>query len=320
MDEKLKTFIAVNHIEHRSKCNEERVAQLDEERNEDSNEVYTKNSYLDNKSFMYLEETHASVRIRLKTMFTVFPYRDPIYLVAIIFLIGSIDLVINAFFDLLPRTVPSTEFETVETVAIPTTVLIGSILFFAAGIFDTFGALNADRGSIEMSKSEPGEMVFRPALLGTPEFKWLPSYTKLRDLTTTNLAFQAGLIVLFGGVVFMFAGVVDFPGLIPEDSPFFASIVFGPQVMHGFLFLIANLMLAVSEQERWWKPKICDPDWLGAFLNAVGGAGLMMAGVFLFERDDVVNGEVKAAVAAMIGSWAFLLGGVVRWYVVMEVW
>ena len=130
----------------------------------------------------------------------------------------------------------------------------------------------------------------------------------------TNLAFRAGLMVLFGGVIFMFAGIVDFPDLISEEEPLFATIVFGPQIIHGALFLVANAMLAISEQERWHKPKWWDADWQGAFLNAVGGFGFMMAGFFLFSKD-----ESAAAVSAMVGSWAFLIGSMIRWYVVMEI-
>jgi hypothetical protein len=319
LDEKLKSFTHLNHIEHREACNTERHAKhpiFDILKNSDTEHGFIDNSYLDDASFFEWDENNSSRR-RLKSMFTVFPYRDPIYLVAILFLLGSIVLVINAFFDLLPRTNPVTAFETEETIAVPTTVLIGSILFLVAGVFDTFGALNADSGSVQIDKSER-RMTYRPALLGTPEFKWLPDNAKLRDLTINNLAFQAGLIVLFGGVIFMFAGIVDFPGLVPESS-FTALIVFGPQVIHGLLFFIANAMLAISEQERWWKPKVADPDWQGAFLNAVGGFGFMMAGIFLFQEGEGSE-DAKAAVAAMVGSFAFLFGSLGRWYVVMEFW
>jgi hypothetical protein len=114
----------------------------------------------------------------------------------------------------------------------------------------------------------------------------------------------------------MFAGIVDFPGIIREEgNPSFGLIVFGPQVVHGALFFIANVMLAVSAQDRWFKPKFWDADWQGAFLNAVGGLGFMVAGFFLFKRQ-----EEQAGVAALVGSWAFLLGSASRLWVVMEVW
>lgn len=321
--EKLESFVHVDYVEHREKCHSERIAQpivFDIENNLDSEQAYIDNRYLENTSIMEWDNNN-SIRVRLKTMFTVFPYRDPIYLVAIIFLIGSIDLVINAFFELLPRVMPSTVFETEDTVAVPTTVLIGSIFFFVAGIFDTFSALNIDRGTLETSKWDPERVKYRPALLGTPEFKWIPSWTKALDLTKNNLAFQAGLIVLFGGVIFMFAGIVEFPGLVSEEDPLFGLVVFGPQVIHGALFLGANAMLAVFEQERWYKPKWSDPDWQSAFLNAMGGLSFMVSGFFLFQRGETQEqGELNAAIAAMAGSWAFLIGSVIRWYVVMEFW
>jgi len=315
-DEKLKGFVQVNHIEYREKCHMERTApQLcyDVEKNADTDQAYIDNRYLDVQSTFEWSESSPSVRIRLKKMVTTFPYRDPIYIVAIVFLLGSIDLVINAFFDLLPRTIPSTSFETAETVAVPTTVLIGSVLFFAAGVFDTFGALNADSGTL---KEDDGKVTYRPALLGSPEFKWVPSSKKFFDMSMNSLAFQAGLIVLFGGVIFMFAGIVDFPGVIPkEDNAFFGLVVFGPQIIHGALFFVANIMLAVSEQECWYVLDIYDADWQGAVLNAIGGFAFMVAGFFLFGKY-----EVQAAVAAMVGSWAFLIGSLMRWYVVMESW
>ncbi|EAT89001.1 hypothetical protein HBH56_069390 [Parastagonospora nodorum] len=308
--DKLASVQVINHIEYREQCFSERTTShihFDLEKNADTDQAYIDDRYL---------EFEPPFKIKLKKLFTTFPYRDPIYLVALIFLLGSVDLVMNAFFDLLPRAIPSTAFETEETVAVPTTVLVGSIFFFAAGILDTFGALNADAGTLVTSKTDPNRVVFKPALLGSAEFQWLPSKKKVLDLTLNNLAFQAGLIVLFGGVVFMFAGIVDFPGVVREEgNPSFGLIVFGPQVIHGALFFVANVMLAVSEQDSWFRPKFWDVDWQGAFLNAVGGFGFMVAGLFLFQRD-----EKNAGVAALIGSWAFLMGSASRLWVVMEVW
>lgn len=297
INERLANFIPVNHLEHREKCDLERAKIY----------IYDEPTYLD------WGDEGESFSTRVRKMYTIFPYRDPIWLVAVVFAIGSLDLVINACFDLIPQLNPDLQFETNETIAIPTTVLIGSIFFFVAGIFDTFGALNADRGTIHTDK-ETQKVTYRPALLGSPEFKWIPSWVKLWNLTMTNLAFQAGLIVLFGGVIFMFAGIVDYPELISEEAPLFATIVFGPQIIHGALFFIANGMLAYSEQERWYKPKWWDADWQGAFLNTVGGFGFMMAGLFLFSEN-----RIAAAVSALLGSWAFLIGSLIRWYVVMEI-
>ncbi|KAL5423730.1 hypothetical protein PMIN04_003731 [Paraphaeosphaeria minitans] len=306
--EKLREFKKVDHLHHREECEKERATS---KTTEDCG-LEQSTAANDIQSLMDFDDEE-TVRSRICKMLTSFPYRDPIYLVAIVFAVGSLDLVINAFFDLVPRVATEVKFEAEETVAVPTTVLIGSILFFAAAVFDVFRALNADRGTLETSKEDLGAVTYKPALLGSPEFEWLPPKTKLIELSKTSLAFQAGLIVLFGGVIFMFAGIVVFPGIISDESPLFASIVFGPQVIHGFLFFIANAMLAISEQDKWYIPKIKDPDWMGAFLNATGGFWFMMSGFFFYQKD-----ELAAAAAAMVGSWAFLVGSVVRWYVVVE--
>ncbi|KAK1913579.1 hypothetical protein P3342_012337 [Pyrenophora teres f. teres] len=306
-DEKLESFEKLDYAVHLEKTHQERDAEpqvFDVEKLAETSQAYAEACPID-------WNENKSIRVRLKTMFTVFPVRDPIYLVAIMFLIGSIDLVANAFFELLPRLLPEEpKDELNEMIAVPTTVLIGSIFFFVAGIFDTFGALNADHGTLGTTKASPNKLIFRPALLGSPEFRWIQPWAKFKDLALTNIAFQAGLIVLFGGVIFMFAGIADFPGLVPE-SDFGDLIVFGPQVIHGLLFLIANLMLAFSEQEKWFRPKFSNADWQGAFLNSVGGAGFMMAGFFLFQGENGIGG-VKAAISAMVGSWAFLIGSIIR--------
>ncbi|PSN75526.1 hypothetical protein BS50DRAFT_42541 [Corynespora cassiicola Philippines] len=317
---KLRDFKPLNYAEHRERCHRERfegTVAFDVHTNSDTDLSYIDDRYLEDQSYMELDGEKDTFRQRVKKMFTVFPYRDPIYLVAIIFTLGSLDLVINAFFDLIPRAVPGVIFENEKEIASPSTILIGAIFFFVAGIFDIFGALNADAGTMESDK-EAGNVKYRPALLGSPGFKWIPPREKFLELLLGNLAFQAGLLVLFGGVIFLFAGVVDFPGVVPEELPDFAVIVFGPQVIHGFLFFVANLLLALFDQEKWYKPAYWDPEWQGAALNTIGGFGFMVVGLELFNRGEVEVAEFRAAVAAMVGSWAFFIGSLVRLYSVME--
>lgn len=324
--DKLQSIVRVDHIDYRQQCDRERTGQpvlFDVEKDVITKETCVENSYPDRsdaESIMEWEED-SSVRVRLKKMVTVFPYRDPIYLVAIIFLIGSIALVGSALFELLPLLTPASFEEGQDEIGVPITLLLGAVLFFVAGIFDTFGALNADRGTIGTSKFDPTKVRYRPALVGTAEFRWVPPSEKVWDLTMNSLPFQAGLLVLFGGVIFVFAGILDFPGVVSQEDPLFSSIVFGPQVVHGLIFFVANAMLAFSEQEQWYRPKFADPDWLSAMLNTIGGLAFMIAGISMFMRGEYGSqGEQQGSIAAMIGSLAFLIGSVVRWYVVLEVW
>jgi hypothetical protein len=75
-------------------------------------------------------------------MFTVFPYWDISWWVAVIFTIGSAVWVINAFFVWLPAVDPSTEFHNEILYAGGITAFIGAIVFFETGsillIFEAF--------------------------------------------------------------------------------------------------------------------------------------------------------------------------------------
>jgi hypothetical protein len=75
-------------------------------------------------------------------MFTVFPYWDISWWVAVIFSLGSAVWVINAFFVWLPDVDPSTEFSGEEFYGGGITAFIGAIVFFETGsillIFEAF--------------------------------------------------------------------------------------------------------------------------------------------------------------------------------------
>ncbi|KAF1998528.1 hypothetical protein P154DRAFT_564680 [Amniculicola lignicola CBS 123094] len=304
---RLANFKPVNHLEHREVCESERKAAPHPYPSDPEKGFTGIVSFMD---FDADEEPRA--RDQIKRMYTVFPWRDPTWIVSIVFFFGAVVLTLNGFFELLPQVLPQTIFEHEEKVADPVTGLTGALFFLVAGILDTSAALNADRGTLSTSKDSQ-TFEYKPALLGSREWNWIPSSAKFRDLLLGNLAFQAGLLVLFGGFVFAVSGFTDFPGILNPESETFELLVFIPQIVHGAMFLIANLMLAIAEQETWWKLKVYDPDWQGSFLNAVGGLGFMFAGLFGFMK-----AEEAAAWALLGGSAAFLVGSLVRWYVVMQ--
>lgn len=136
-------------------------------------------------------------------MFTYFPWRDSTYLVSIVFVIGSVNFTINAFFfGLLPLFEPSTAFPTVATITVPATIFIGAFIFTAAGILDLFGAFNADRGVIELAQTMDGgegKLRHRPTLLGSENWTWRPSSAKFVELIRESNPFLAGIIQLVGG-------------------------------------------------------------------------------------------------------------------------
>ncbi|KAI6342569.1 hypothetical protein MCOR31_003614 [Pyricularia oryzae] len=80
-------------------------------------------------------ELESSARGRIVRMFTVYPYKDMNWIVAVLF--------------------------------------VGSILFTIAGTLGVFAAFNANRGTIEVTKGGVG--TYRPALVGSSSWVWFPS-------------------------------------------------------------------------------------------------------------------------------------------------
>ncbi|KAF2727644.1 hypothetical protein EJ04DRAFT_517135 [Polyplosphaeria fusca] len=243
---------------------------------------------------------------RIRRMSTTFPWRDPSWLVAIMFVSGSLTFTINAFFGLLPLLDPATAFPTLTTLALPTTIMIGAAFFNTAGFVDVFGAFNADRGAFVAVRDPTGALrapEHKAALIGSENWVWRAPPGKFGELLSTNRSFQAGMLQILGGLILTISAFAGLPGVLDPMDSLFALLVFWPQVVGGSLFWYANAILTVHEQETWWKPKPLDPNWFGPFLNMVGGFGFAITGVFLLQ-----SAFLEAAVAAFVGSWSFLLG------------
>jgi hypothetical protein len=78
-------------------------------------------------------------------MFTVFPYWDVSYLVAVIFTIGSLDWCINAFLVWLPLQDPSTEFPGETSVGGGWSAFVGATIFELGSILLMIEAINENR-------------------------------------------------------------------------------------------------------------------------------------------------------------------------------
>lgn len=248
-------FTPVDWPSYREKCEEERAT---------VDPIYDPRVLEDTPFGRFNDVTELSPRDRIKRMFTTFPYRDASWLTAIIFVLGSVDFIINAFFGLLPLVAPDTAFETEAIIAVPATIFIGAFMFLSAGILDLFGAFNADRGIIEISKDSDEKNTpsnHRPALLGGTNWVWIPPSGRFTELLLNSRPFQAGLVQLFGGIILTISAVTGVPGLLDPMDPNFPLLVFGPQVIGGLMFLIANIYLAFSEQNYWWQPKPFDAKW-----------------------------------------------------------
>ncbi|KZL85082.1 integral membrane protein [Colletotrichum incanum] len=262
-------------------------------------------------------EVQGSRSSQVKRMLTIYPYKDMNWVVTMLFVVGSVVFVINAALGLAPFLDPSLAFPTLATVALPSTILIGATMFMSGGILGVFAAFNADRGTLEKSdiKSIEGgaNIIYRPALIGSQAWVWIPSAVDAAAVLRT-VPFQAGLMQLSGGLILSIAAVAGIPGLLDPNNLFMTqALVFMPQVIGGSMFFIANFALMVYAQDSWCKPKFGSAEWQGALWNAVGSSGFAVTGLLLLQNDMFV-----ASIISFAGSSAFLIGSIIQWYVLME--
>lgn len=309
--ERRRTFVAVDHAEYRARCDLAR----------DSKSPAGIYDIEWNKEHGQTQHGPVGVREQLKVMASVYPYRDANWIIAILFVIGSISFTINGFFGLLPLVAPLTAFPTEATLAAPVTNAIGATLFVTAGILTMPAIWNTANGTIEpvspssSSKFEADEeqtKAYQPAMLSSPSWVWLPSWSILKDALKTT-PFQSGLMQLVAGSILTTSVVFGFPGVLaPDDLLGLSTFVFTPLLIGGGIFTISNIMLLLFVQERWYKPRFGIAAWQASLWNVIASILFAITGV-LFLGGDTLAGSV----ASFIGSWAFLIGSVIQWYDMM---
>ncbi|KAK8105790.1 uncharacterized protein PG998_003735 [Apiospora kogelbergensis] len=157
-----------------------------------------------------------------------------------------------------------------------------------------------------------GEKIYRPALIGDPNWVWWPpSGTFSRTFRT--LPFQLGLMQLLGGMILSISVAPGFPGVLSMDDPLAPVIfVFTPLCAGSSFFVIANAVLLITCQDHWYKPALTSAPWQGAFWSLLGAIGFFGTGLFLFLANPV-----DSSWSNFLGSVAFLIGAIVQWYDLM---
>ncbi|KAK1993169.1 hypothetical protein LX36DRAFT_263091 [Colletotrichum falcatum] len=259
-------------------------------------------------------EVEKSGSSRVRRMFTIFPYRDMSWVVTIMFVVGSSLFVAHAIMGLLPFINPAL---TTAPIVQPATILAGSCIFVVGGLCGLFAAFNANRGTLETSEGKSLEggpnVVYRPALIGSAAWIWIPSMGHICALLKV-LPFKAGLVLQLGGTILSISAVTGMPGVLDPRNFFLTQMLtFLPQVIGGSMFFVANCTLMIFAQEVWYKPNFGSGEWQGACSNAIGSAGLALTGVLLLQGNFP-----GASVVAFPAAFALLTGSVIQWYGLME--
>lgn len=160
---------------------------------------------------------------------------------------------------------------------------------------------------------------YQPALLGSLEWIWFPSWVEFRTIYLSNLAFKTGLIQLPGGMTFSMASVAGFPDVVDVTNPanllLVQGLIFFPQVLGGSCFMVSGIILMLVAQEKWYAAKFCNLNWQAAFWSTNGAICFLIARALRILAPAAVFAVV---VAVLLGSWLFLLGSILQWYLLME--
>ncbi|KAL2063828.1 hypothetical protein VTL71DRAFT_5633 [Oculimacula yallundae] len=280
---------------------------------------------------------------RLHRMFTRFPVNDTRYLTAIFFLLGAIFFTINGLLYVFAYTEPKLFY---RPLSLPATSCIGDFLFILGCTSAIFEAMNTEKralangvvveldleiaqetalkaepeaGSTELVKSLAflEERVSTPAvahsqnvLIGDPSFTWIPSRRNFRDI-----AFIASVIWFIGIIFFTIATIAYIPGVANLgnlDTYYYLALL--PTFLGGLFFLVAAFINMLLSQKKWYVPAVTKLDWHVGFWNSIGSLGFALGGCLWYVGESAY---FAAVLASFWGAWGWVIGSVLRWYVVM---
>ncbi|RDW77938.1 hypothetical protein BP5796_05790 [Coleophoma crateriformis] len=157
---------------------------------------------------------------------------------------------------------------------------------------------------------------WQPALIGDDAFIWWPTMQQYRRVYWNDKTFNAGMNQWLGTIVFAVATITAVPGVADLTNTtifYYANLL--PATLGGFLFLIAAIFQMGAAQEKWYLPRPLHLDWQIGFWNAIGSVGFTLAGALFYPGTAALS--LQATLASFWGSWAYLIGSVLQWYLVM---
>lgn len=156
-----------------------------------------------------------------------------------------------------------------------------------------------------------------PALYGSSAFIFWPNTPQLRTIFFRDLCFIAAVIQSIGTFIFMLAIITAFPGVVDLTNVtvfYLANLL--PATLGGVLFITASVLQTITTQPNWYTPRPLSVEWHVGFWNVIGSIGFTLAGALFYL--GTTAGSIQASGASLWGSCAFMLGGLLQWYVSMK--
>ncbi|KAK0105849.1 hypothetical protein ONS95_004363 [Cadophora gregata] len=156
-----------------------------------------------------------------------------------------------------------------------------------------------------------------PALYGSSTFIFWPNTPQLRTFYFRDLCFIAAIIQSIGTFIFMLAIITAFPGVIDlTNITLFYTANLLPATLGGVLFITASVLQMITTQPNWYTPRPLSVEWHVGFWNVIGSIGFTLAGALFYL--GTTAGSIQASGASLWGSCAFIVGGLLQWYVAMK--
>lgn len=306
-DTKRQTFIPLDWSEYKTRCAEQ-------------SEIKTEHIF--DIPWELPQQPH-SIREQAWRLFTIYPYRDGVWVTKVILTLGGSFMAIAATLALVSALRASQGQQTSTqaigfdiATAILLTTDIGLVLLLAAGSLALVCILNAHRGAMEPVDIKRGGLeppkAYKPALLGAKSWVWVPTRADLVALWA-KIPFRAAVVNWLGLVTFQVVVIDTIPGVLDQTNLGLVQLAVQLPLFVGFALLFAaNLTLVVWLQERWYKPKLDKAAWLSAFLASVASFSLVLSP--LYQSNGFA---LSGALATFVGRWVFLVAILVGFYDLM---
>ncbi|KAK6442761.1 hypothetical protein LTR95_001008 [Oleoguttula sp. CCFEE 5521] len=283
-------------------------------------------------------------------MCTTFPVWDVSYLVAIIFTLGSVVWVLNAFFVFYPDLKPESVFRGEILYGGGITAFIGATIFEIGSVLLMLEAINENRAgcfgwALEQVYEEHSGRAAVPRLVASEKacthhhvnrknligkaaaaekqadenqgdsrgWTWCPSTQDLRTHYLHDLGFLACSSQMMGATIFWISGFTALHGIYNKLSPgAVTGVYWTPQVIGGLGFVISGSLFMLETQKHWWQPAPKVLGWHIGLWNLIGGWGFMLSPCFGYSSAEWA--QFQAGCSTFWGSWAFLIGSVIQWY------
>ncbi|KJZ75522.1 hypothetical protein HIM_04985 [Hirsutella minnesotensis 3608] len=260
----------------------------------------------------------------LRRICTIYPYKDLQWVVAMLFFVSSLIFAIRSFFILVPTVLVKTALDDGIKVGFPVITAIGASVLLISNNLTVLAAFNINRGikaethDVE-KKGQSLSEGYHPALLGSREWTWWPSFAELKSDFVPNAAFQAGILSMFGVWSLIFSAIAGIPGILPDPSApsnllRFQHIVVVPQIMGGTILALAAWWLMMLTQSHWFKPAFFSLAWTSSFLNMLGAVLVSVSGVITLTSPD---SKMPSALSNVAGAWLLLLASYIQLHMVM---